>query len=68
MNAIEINNVYHSPYYLNCSGEADHGDSYDWITDRVAIGDYTSSYKGFDVVINLNFPNVVFMFFLLLIV
>lgn len=42
---------------MNLSGEYDEGDSYDWITDRVAIGDYKSSYAGFDVVVNLNFPN-----------
>jgi protein-tyrosine phosphatase len=45
------------PYYMNLTGEWDKGDSYDWITDRVAIGDYKSSYVEFDVVVNLNFPN-----------
>ena len=46
-----------SPYWVNITGELDHGDSYDWITERVAIGDQTSSYVGFDMVVNLNFPN-----------
>lgn len=44
-------------YWIHITGELDHGQSYDWITDRVAIGDCTSSYQAFDVVVNLNFPN-----------
>lgn len=28
---------------------------YTWITDRVAIGDFQSSYEPFDVVVNLNY-------------
>ena len=30
--------------------------NYDMITDNVAIGDHTSSYDPFDVVVNLNYP------------
>lgn len=43
-----------SPFYIHINGEVD---SYDWITERIAIGDRKSSYKGFDVIVNLNFPN-----------
>jgi len=45
------------PYWSNLLGESDKGDAYDWITDRVAIGDSHSSYQAFDVIVNLNFPN-----------
>ena len=44
------------PYLVHITGELDQGDAYDWITDRVAIGDGTSCYQEFDVVVNLNFP------------
>lgn len=30
--------------------------NYDKITDHVAIGDHTSSYEPFDVIVNLNYP------------
>jgi protein-tyrosine phosphatase len=30
--------------------------NYDMITDNVAIGDHTSSYDPFDVIVNLNYP------------
>jgi protein-tyrosine phosphatase len=46
-----------SPYLVHITGELDEGHSYDWITDRIAIGDKSSSYKVFNVVVNLNFPN-----------
>ena len=40
--------------------DSDDGDNnynnYNMITDNVAIGDYTSSYDSFDVIVNLNYP------------
>jgi len=29
---------------------------YTWITQRIAIGDYESSYNEFDVIVNINYP------------
>jgi len=35
----------------------DNGTSFTMITNRVAIGDYTSDYSSFDIIVNLNFPD-----------
>jgi len=45
-----------SPFYMNLLGEIDDGMRKDWIIPTVCIGDYNSSYFGFDVVVNANFP------------
>ena len=41
------------PFLINLLGNYE---TYDMITDNVAIGDYMSSYKNFDIIINLNYP------------
>jgi len=41
------------PFLINLLGNYE---TYNMITDNVAIGDYMSSYKNFDIIINLNYP------------
>jgi hypothetical protein len=31
--------------------------NYDWIDYNFAIGDHKSDYNGFDIIVNLDFPN-----------
>jgi len=45
----------HFPVY-ELHGAFHHRHSYDWILPTVALGDWTSSYKPFDFIINLNYP------------
>ena len=42
-------------FICNTCGMSDYN-NYDMISDNVAIGDHTSSYDPFDVIINLNYP------------
>ena len=45
------------PFFMNMCGAMDIGDSYQWITPYVAIGDGTSSYEAFDIIVNADYPN-----------
>lgn len=45
----------HFPAY-ELHGVFHHTHSFDWILPTVALGDWTTSYKPFDFIINLNYP------------
>ena len=47
-----------NPFYSNCVGLYDKGNSNDWITDTVSIGNWQAWYGPFDVIVNINFPHL----------
>jgi predicted protein tyrosine phosphatase len=48
--------LWKKPFYLNMLGINDNDGCKNWITPTLCIGDYKSSYKPFDVVVNINHP------------
>lgn len=42
--------------YHNTKGTFHNSSSYQFVNSMIAIGDWTSCYRGFDIVVNLNFP------------
>lgn len=48
---------FYRPFYFQLSGACDDGDSKDWITPTLCIGNASSSYEPFHVVVNADYPN-----------
>lgn len=53
-------NIFNSKFILNFVGVYDTGEpgnSYHWITDDIAVGDYSASYLPFRIIVNANMPH-----------
>ena len=49
-------NPEQSNFLKNLRGVDENRDSFHWITKKIAIGDFSSSYKPFRFIVNINFP------------
>jgi Dual specificity phosphatase, catalytic domain len=50
-------NPEQSNFFKNLRGVDENRDSFHWITNQIAIGDFSSSYKPFRFIVNINFPH-----------
>lgn len=50
-------NPEQSNFLNNLRGVDENVDSFNWVTEKIAIGDFSSSYKPFRFIININFPH-----------
>lgn len=52
----QTSTIMDHPFFVHLAGVIDVGYSKNWITPTLCIGDLTSSYEPFNVVVNCNYP------------